>query len=95
MVEDNVTNTELDVTEAEWSGIRRETIFARAEEAEETEVRHVGGGAAEWVASKVSRLIDVVEEGKGNRFDAAGWRVLFGVALVKVGEADIKLAKAI
>jgi hypothetical protein len=84
----------LNVAEAERSGIGRETIFTRAEEVEETEIRHVGRGAAKGVASENGRP-DVVEEGKGNRLDAAWWGVLFGVALVKGGEADIKLAKAV
>jgi hypothetical protein len=85
----------LDVAEAEWSGVRRETIFARAEEVEETEIRHVGRGATKGVASEDGRPVDIVEEGEGNRFDASGWGVLFGVALVKGGQADIKLAKAV
>jgi hypothetical protein len=36
-----------------------------------------------------------VKEVEGDRFDTSGWGVLFGVALVKGGKADIKLAKAV
>jgi len=78
-----------------WTSQMRNGIFARAEEVEETKIRHVCRGAAKGVASKIGRAVDVVEERKGNRFDAAGWGILFGVALVEGGEADVKVARAV
>jgi hypothetical protein len=85
----------LNVAEAKRSGVRREAIFARAEEVKETEVRHVGCGSAKGVASDIGRSENIVEEGKRDRFDSAWWGVLFGVASVQGGEADIELAKAV
>jgi hypothetical protein len=50
----------LDVANAEWSGVRRKTIFARAEEVEKTEICHVGRGTAKGVASEYGSMVDFV-----------------------------------
>jgi hypothetical protein len=83
----------LDIANAERSGVRGKTIFARAEEVVgKTEICNVGRGTAKGVASPTSC------RRRGGRFggDKLGWWVLFGVvAVVKGGKADIKLAKAV
>lgn len=94
-VQNDVADTELDVTKTKRSGLGGDTIFARTEEVEETNVGHVGGGKAQGITGKESNTVDFMEEWKWDRFDTAGRWVKLGIAFVEIGKAVIDFAKSV
>jgi hypothetical protein len=90
MVDDAGVAQELEAVEAQWERGGAMTIFARAEEKEETDPCEVSNGKAAGRGSVGGEGLGMVEELNGDWFDSVWSGILIAPGGVEPGEAGIK-----
>jgi len=94
-VENNVPNTQLDITKAEWGGFGGQAVFTASKEVVKANVAEVGSGQAEGVGGEASNPVDFMKEWEWNGFHACWRRVELGVAAVEVSKSIVELAELV
>jgi hypothetical protein len=91
-VEALLADKEVDVAEAEWSGVTGGAVLARAEEEKETEPGHVNDGKVPGVAGQGGKVVGMEEELDWHRLYAGRSRVAVTVCGEQGGEAVVEEA---
>ena len=94
-IETNGANEKLDIADAKGGRFGSQAVFTRAEQVEKGNISHITGSKAKGITGKERNAGNLVKQGDGNRFDAAGRRVMFGIAFVEIGKANINVSEAI
>ena len=94
-IETNGANEKLDIADAKGGRFGSQAIFTRAEQIVEGNISHITGSEAKGITGKERNAGNLVKQGDGNWFDAAGRRVMFGIAFVEIGKANINVSEAI
>ena len=94
-IETNGANEKMNIADTKGGRFGSQAIFTRVEQVVKGNISHITGSEAKGITGKERNAGNLVKQGDGNWFDAAGRRVMFGIAFVEIGKANINVSEAI